>query len=430
MTFLLASIFSGLGSFRLHTVILWTLVVMALFNSVIERDQAWGVYHYYVGAKYFKELGYDDLYECTITQATTRRDLHTYNFRFDAPDCQASFTEERYQEFQQDIKAVGFYPGVLRDKGFNATPSWIVFAELLIESGIATPQNVGVFDVIALTIAVIFLIRFTGWTTSGYVLLFALTFYGTQDRMWGHFGQWVWLGAVAAGVALLQKNRQWGGFWIGIATGLAIFPVFLMLRYWRNQRTMVMFVGGLMLMLIMGLFTSRGFGVYGEFLSNMKMHSDYVQTELCCNIGLKHTMTWTANPDLDYRNCFAGYGECKASYPHDIPRVYWLLLPLVLTTPLGAMFGIVTLSRYYYLILGVIPIWYGEKWGRALLMVNAIIMGWMIVDNQSGFILNAWLWFGFFIVLGAKDAFQVLSTAMVHKKQGVHPQVAPGHVSQ
>lgn len=413
MTFLLASIFSGLGSFRLHNVILWTLVIMALFNSTIERNQAWGVYHYYIGAKYFSELGYDQLYECTITQATPRRDLHTYDFRFDEPHCQAQFTPERYQEFQQDIKAVGFYAGILRDKGFNATPGWIVFAELLIDLGIATPQNIGVFDIIALTIAVIFLLRFTGWTTTGYVLLFVLTFYGTQGRLWGHFGQWWWLAAVAAGVSMLHKNRQWGGFWLGIATGLAIFPCFLMLRY-RNQHVFKYFVAGLMIMLIMGLFTSRGLGVYDEFLHDMKLHSDYVQTELCCNIGLKHTIVWTANPDLNYRNCFAGYGGCKASYPHDIPPVYWLLLPLVLTTPLGAMFGLITLSRYYYLILAVVPIWYGEKWARAMLMINAIIIGWMILDNQSGFILNAWLWFIFFTVKGAKNALQVLQTFVVH----------------
>lgn len=433
MTHLLASILSIIGCVRLNNTLLWTLVILALFNSTNDTSQNWGVYHYYVNAKYFDELGYFDLYECTAVVPSTRRDLSNYTFRFDVPDCKSEFSPARYRAFRDDLYQVGFEYRMLRDKGFNATPTWLALAQSLIHSNIVTLDNLAWIDIGMLLIAIPFLIWSVGWRRTAYICLFILTFYGTLDRLWGHFAQWLWLSTALIGVAMLHKGKSSGGFWIGISTSLGVFPIFLMLMYWRNQRAVLWSLLGLILMLFVGLGNSRGVDGYKQFLYNMSLHSSYVRTELCCNIGLAHTITYTANSDSDYLSCFNSTGRCQQDYnPHFPSWAWFILIPFVAVTPLGAMFGLLTLSQYYYLILAVIPIWYGEKWGRRLLLVNSLIIAWMFINPDSAFVYRNGLWILFFFILPLETTYvsQVISPAMAYIQSRLHPKVAQRDVGK
>src|SRR5262249_38774702 len=118
----------------------------------------WDVYHYYVGAKYFPELGYTRIYECTtVAEAEmfgrdavknrTIRDLVTNEAEPVAPllaapgRCKDHFTDARWREFSTDIAffrnqfSAGRWFEVLHDHGYNATPVWGVAGRLLAGTG-------------------------------------------------------------------------------------------------------------------------------------------------------------------------------------------------------------------------------------------------------------------------------------------------------
>src|SRR5574341_1222945 len=100
----------------------------------------WDVFHYFMGAKYLPELGYDRLYEATVVagrelgafgSVTHVRDLTTYGARavdaIDARELRGHFSEARWQAFKQDlaffIPRVGSWPGPLADHGYNDPPA-------------------------------------------------------------------------------------------------------------------------------------------------------------------------------------------------------------------------------------------------------------------------------------------------------------------
>ena len=108
------------------------------------------LYHYYVGAKYFPELGYTKLYECTAAadiaaglkaQVATRemRDLEsntiatTQAIIADPTRCTQHFSAARWAEYQHDIAwfrdrlSETQWTKIYVDHGYNVTPAWGIF---------------------------------------------------------------------------------------------------------------------------------------------------------------------------------------------------------------------------------------------------------------------------------------------------------------
>lgn len=429
MIYIFASVYSFIASLRVPNIILWTIVILALGTSLSDQSQGWGMYHYYVGSKYFAEVGYFDLYECTITEATPRRDLRNYDYRLDAPNCTSNFTDARYQEFQADIIASEFYPQAMIDKGYNGTPTWTAIFGTLANWNIITPYNAHLIDIVVLVSALFFCVWSVGWRKSAYIALIVLTWYGTLDRVWGHYAQWVWLGVALVGVCQLEKRNAFGAILIGISASLAIFPMFLMLKY-RQLKYYILFGVSLLTMLTIGLANGRGINGYFEFIDNMQLHSSYVKIELCCNVGLSHTLTWSQNPYDVYRGCFVEWNEsCPTSYDRQVnPLLYFVTLPFVMTSPLGVMHGLLSLSIYYYLILAVIPIWYGERWSRLLLFLN-VVLPMSVIFNLTLLPYRDWLYYLYFVAIGATHVTQAIQNVVGNYQQGLYPQIATGYVS-
>lgn len=427
--YIFAMIYSFIASLRIPTIFLWTLVLLALGNSLIQSQQNWGMYHYYVGAKYFHEVGYFDLYECTITEAIPRRDLHTYHYRVDTPDCTSTFTPERYEAFQQDIKSSGFYQQALIDKGYNGTPTWTAVFGGLANLGIITPDNAHVVDIIALVTMIFTSIYFLGWRKTAYIALMILTFYGTIYRIWGHYAQWVWLATAIIGVILLEKKQTdncVGAFLIGISTSLAIFPVFLMLRY-LSLRNLILFAVGLTTMLSVGIANGRDLDGYIEFIENMKIHSGFIGHELITgNMGLKQTITFTLNPSTEYHYCFTQWtDDCSHIYENAYsPALYMVTLPFLLTSPLGMMFGLLTLSSFYWLIFTVIPIWYSERWTRLWLFINVLMCIPLLFDHNL-LAYRHWILYLYFVALGVAhvDLRKIIQVAVRTVQPRLHTAV-------
>jgi len=425
--YLLGMFYSFIASLRIPTLFLWTLVILALGNSLMKTEQGWGMYHYYVGAKYFSEVGYFDLYECTVTEAIPRRDLYTYDYRIDEPDCQSYFTLERYDQFQQDIQDSGFYPQALIDKGYNGTPTWTAIFGTLANWNIITTDNAHIIDIIALVSALFFCVYHIGWRKSAYIAIIILTYYGTLDRVWGHYAQWVWLALALSGVVLLEKRNSFGSILLGMSTSLAIFPVFLMLRY-RTAKDWILFGVALMTMLSIGLMNGRNVFGYGEFIQNMRLHSSYVKQELITgNIGLHQTIVFTETNSITYLKCFISWQDtCQYSYDNTFnPVTYFVALPLLLTSPLGAVFGLLTLSSYYWLVQCVIPIWYPERWTRLLLFINAVMAFLLLTDWLA---YRHWILYLYFVALGFKNVRSLVSLFVASIKPRLYPTLATRHV--
>lgn len=433
MIFLIASVFAFLSSLRLHTILLWTIALLMLMFSFSDVSQGWGMYHYYVGSKWFPEIGYFDLYECTIDEPTIRRDLHTYQYRNDSPDCDVFMSPAQWKTFNQDVIDSGFYPQAMIDKGYNGTPTYTAIFGALARWQIITPANAYLIDIVALVMAVFVAIYYLGWRKTAYIVIIILTYNGTLDRLWGHYAQWVWLSLLLMGVVLQENDNSFGAVLIGVSASLAIFPAFIMLKYWRNTKALILFGVSLSTFLTIGIGNGRGLDGYSEFIADMSLHSAYVKTELCCDVGLAHTITWSQNPTNDYSLCFVQWSDsCAMTYNYDYnPLVYWLLLPLVLLSPLGAMFGLLSLSVYYWLSFALVVVWYPERYTRLLLLIFAVIP-FALVANFSMTAYVDWLYFFYFLALGAYHVYhsQFIKCVMAIVQSRLHTKITTRLFSQ
>ncbi len=223
------------------------------FGSYIH---GWDVFHYYTGAKYFRELGYERLYECVavadaeeavlrprvearkITNLRTNelepaRDILAHPRR-----CTSHFSAARWQDFRHDVawfrdrETPERWGALSTDHGYNATPVWTLTGSLLAGSG---PANDRQILLLTLLDPLYFLVLMAvagwvfGWRGLAVALLVFATFFPCRF-FWtgGAFLRWDWLFYTVAAVACLRRERPLlGGLALGYAALLRIFPGFL-----------------------------------------------------------------------------------------------------------------------------------------------------------------------------------------------------------
>jgi hypothetical protein len=209
------------------------------------------VAHYYLGSKYFDELGYSDLYVGMLRAEAERygnrfksveaRDLGTYEIvhvkglleRSDA--VKVRFGPERWRDFQGDVAffrdALGPQWGeVLRDHGFNPTPVWAWLGGWLanrVEAGSAR----GILVLCALDpllLAATF--AAVAWAFGAETMLLAMLYYTAvfgASFGWtgGAFLRFAWLFGVVAGVCCLARGRTViAGSLLALSASLRVFP--------------------------------------------------------------------------------------------------------------------------------------------------------------------------------------------------------------
>jgi hypothetical protein len=217
-----------------------------------ERPQAhihtWDAYHYYIGAKYFEELRYDGLYECTCAadlesddwQGVARRlirDLDTNQLVRVTPlatsSCKERFSAERWQRFSEDVAwfraRLPQWDQVFHDWGFNATPPWIAVGGPLTSTGPATAEQLTwltLLDVPLLAIGFASVAWAFGWR----MLCILLIFFGTNavaDYSWtgGSILRYAWFASLLGGISLLRRGYcVSAGALLATATLLRVFP--------------------------------------------------------------------------------------------------------------------------------------------------------------------------------------------------------------
>jgi Glycosyltransferase family 87 len=392
--------------------------------SYVRSYNLWNVFHYYLGAKYFSEIGYFDLYPCALeadqeaggiwNEIEMARDMQTYRMisRSMLPHCpRANFTPNRWNEFSQDVEYLArhgdpdYFVEVFSDKGFNPPPSWTFLAK-------PVAQAIPIFrsrvldivfnlDVVAVFLGLLIVWRSCGGAvallTSGLVVFY----FGSFGRIGGNFFQYFWFPFVVAAIALWAKNRPWySGAMLGAATGLQIFPVFFavpivlrgMIEFVRGQkkvewRPYFSFSCGLMAVILasfcLGSLAGRGPGAWSEWRRKISIHRDYLRGEIF-NIGLANLTATALSKDHEDADNYAD------DVPHTFVRLeslkshillYYSLCGILLAmwfvslarAPAGDLFGqgflimyiAVTMSPFYYLPLVLLPFLFWKS-GRFL----------------------------------------------------------------
>jgi hypothetical protein len=192
------------------------------------------IFHHYVGAKYFRELSYSRLYDCTVLAdygsgyrfpadkrpvrrlGSNRIDWAT-DVLADREACTRHFSPERWGSFQRDVGwfRARFHPrrwaSITTDRGFNSTPVWNIAASLLANTGPASKTRVltlALLDPLLLLVMWGFVAWAFGWRT----LCVALIYWGTNYPAlfgWtgGAFLRQDWLASAIIGLCLLRRGK-------------------------------------------------------------------------------------------------------------------------------------------------------------------------------------------------------------------------------
>ena len=303
----------------------------AFHFSGFTHDHEWT--HYYVGAKFFPELGYERLYQCIAVaddedglrrrvQLRKVTNLETNALEWSGPiledpigRCKRHFSEARWQLFKHDVRFFRERQSPKRwddlqfDHGFNATPVWMIAGRLLAGDGPVTKgqlQLLALLDPLYLAGTVAAIWWAFGWRLLAVALLVFATYFPSRFY-WtgGSFLRWDWLFHLVAGLCCLRKGRPLlGGVALGYATLLRVFPLFLFAgpllaagyHLWKHRqldpRYTRFFLGAALavaLLVPVSLSVTGGIRGHQLFVANTIKHKE---TPLTNYMGLRTVVAW------------------------------------------------------------------------------------------------------------------------------------------
>jgi hypothetical protein len=287
----------------------------------------WEFFHYYLGSKYDRELGYTRIYQCAaIAQADSGqadevkarklRDLTQEGLLVPASaalahpeDCRGRFSsQERWEAFKADVKffrdAAGlkYWNDMQTDHGYNPPPVWTVMGHVWASLHPATDGYIkflASFDLLFLLgmFAAIY------WAFRWRVFAVAAIFWGCQlpaEYFWtgGAFMRQDWLFFLVLSACLVRKRHHaLGGAAFAYSTLLRVFPGLLLAGWavvasayaWKHKRMaphhFKVLLGGLgatavLFSISVGV---AGWRSYPEFWEHIQLHTT---TPLTNNMGL------------------------------------------------------------------------------------------------------------------------------------------------
>lgn len=259
---------SGLVGF-LHGILLAVLLVAAIFSAGNYADNfgkwrygsifnAYEFYHYYMGSKYTREIEYTNLYAASLVadeetglkysnSEKTIRNLATGGYipvaqvLQDKQQYKDLFSKPRWEEWVKDIRffkrelVSGRWNGVLRDKGYNATPVWGMLVGGFLSNQVSTDNRTGMLCLASLDLVLIgATLLFVAWAFGPRAALFMVLLMGTHYMMkWSHMkGAYLrtdFAMSLVISVCLLKKERyKLAGAFTAYSVLSRVFPaVFL-----------------------------------------------------------------------------------------------------------------------------------------------------------------------------------------------------------
>jgi len=290
-------------------------------------------FHYYAGAKYFNELGYDRLYECVaiadseepnlrrrvelrkMTNLRTNLVETTADILAHPERCKQHFSAARWESFRQDLRYLRTFESARRwddaqsDHGFNATPVWNILGTTLTNLAPASRTQLLLLDSIDCVLVMLFSLLVWwafGWRTLTFALIaFSTNFPSRWDWTGGSLLRWDWLFWMVAAVCLLKKERFfYAGMCLAYSTLLRIFPGFMFVapliaagyHYYKHRqlerRYMRFFAGAALavaLLVPVSMVVSGGYKAYPAFVRNSIKHTD---TPLTNYMGLRTVVNY------------------------------------------------------------------------------------------------------------------------------------------
>jgi hypothetical protein len=394
------------------------LIALALFafrgyynwgaHHYYERIHWHEFFHYYVGSKYFPELGYTGIYESAclaeaeqgfrhrvemrVIRDLRRNELVPATYALRDPDrikrgFARPFTFERWESFKKDAAyfrdgaGVEAWEHMLKDHGYNPSPAWNMVGSVLANLGPASDGFIK--GVLAWIDPVLLLLMFAliVWTFGWRVACIAAIFFGTSEPAlyrWtgGAYMRQDWLVWSVAGICLLKRgNMVLGGSSLGISTLLRIFPIgffvaiglrlmWILVRERRLDRAGAKIIAGAVLAtaiivptssLVAG--TTRAWPV---FFQNTQKHTE---TPLTNNMGLRTVVSfrWATSQrfswDPNLTDPFHNFKEARRRAFHS--PFGWPLFLAIFTGYLALLFRVAVRERAWWILavfgFGVIP---------------------------------------------------------------------------
>lgn len=395
-------------------------------------------YHYYMGSKYFPELGYDGLYAAThraliendasfSDTLTLVKNLRTNQLENRTLSTERSATvarllpEERWQQFKQDVRffqskiSPQEWQFLLIDHGFNATPFWAFvgsFCASHLALGDRTLYLLAAIDPV-LIVAMFLLVGYTFGlkTTLLFAIFFFANFFATFDFTGGAYLRQLWLVFLIGFICFYQRGRAVpAALCLAVAALDRAFPlVFLLLpivlfvneswrrRSWRHRHTRFLIAFGLLVVLLGGLSTTAaGASAWGDWFRNIRAHDGWFSIN---QISLR--TLFIVNPVSSASTVHEGgwdeaqwlrERETLDARSHDILRVFRVVLLILLTLLIAKekepgvslsllSFGPFLLfypANYYGIVLAVVILHWQKCFGMALAMVVLQAVFWLL----------------------------------------------------
>jgi hypothetical protein len=286
-------------------------------------------YHYYLGSKYFTEVGYKRLYACTaIAEVELGRGNHirtlkirdlagdnllvptTETYVFSDPEqCKRHFRNGRWESFKSDVAWFersargGYWDDMRTDHGYNPPPVWTMTGQLI---GSLAPPSDPFFKILAsldvmLQLGVLLMLN---WAFGWRVMTLAAVFFGCNlpaNVHWtcGAFLRQDWLFAFVASTCFARKRKfglsgaalAWSSllriFPVVAFTGVAIIMAFHWLRHRKLHRDHLRFAAGALVagaVLFGASVAVTGIDAYPDFVAHIRAHKS---TPLTNNMGLE-----------------------------------------------------------------------------------------------------------------------------------------------
>ncbi len=278
-------------------------------NVFLKQLDAYDLVHYYLGAKYFDELGYFDLYPAMLLVDVEhgpynrksrfyRAQDKEHGYRERTPLSHAHqrgrevrdkhFTPERWRAFEHDFLVIqrnhglgaGLWNTLINDRGFNGTPVWLMFARPIANAfPVEWIKALCWLDVALLTLALLALAWAYGRNTALFALLFLFLTYSLR---WPYvtwaFLRYDWVSCLLIAMALLKKGKfPFAGVLTGYAALVRLFPAAWMFGPFmqgvfglfdgkkpfkeRINKKLVLFATGFVL--CVGLLEGAAIGIFG-----------------------------------------------------------------------------------------------------------------------------------------------------------------------
>ncbi len=384
---------------------------VSTFGANGSSSGIWPVFHYYLNAKYFGELGYRSLYACSLEAAGERwqtigyvRDLETYDVvpRSQLRACpREEFSDARWQSFTRDVATLAskaptaYFGEALTDKGFNPPPSWAVPAGSLASLVPLDPPGLATLlfnlDILAILATVAIVWRERGYRLAALTGALLLAFFGTFGIIGGNFLQYLWVPLVALAAYLWRRGRPAAsGLAIGAAAGLQIFPIVFALPIiamglprWGDRapssgaRPVVRFGTALVAVLLasvaIGSLSPTGPAAWASWREKIADHESYIRGEIF-NIGLVNLVATAGSASYEpaeiYREDVPNTAQRLRGLEGSRATYYAALVLLLALVGVGMwrssepaslwysyplMYGLLAMSPFYYLSLALLP---------------------------------------------------------------------------